>query len=114
MQTDDICAQMAKAFKLLDTLLECKVSSKEECEVTVMCSELLAADIRQLFLLYHEKLRWVVREEEVGDIFEGWSPADVKALLLQLISYYNDNYSAIKSFLDDAAECLQVRFLFDF
>ena len=108
MQTEDICAQMAKAFKLLDTLLDCKTPVLEGGEIAVICSELIATDVRQLFHLYHEKLRWLVREEELGDIFEGWSPNEVKALLAQLISYYNDNYGAIQSFLTDAAELLQL------
>ena len=99
---------MAKAFKLLDTLLDSRIPALEGGEIAVICVELIATDVRQLFHLYHEKLRWIVREEQVGDIFEGWAPAEVKALLAQLISYYNNNYEAVQSFLVDASELLQL------
>ena len=57
MRTEDICAQMVKACKLLDTAIACKLSAVEECEVSTACIELVARDIRTLFLLFHEKLR---------------------------------------------------------
>jgi hypothetical protein len=72
METEDICAQMVKAFKLIDSSLECKVPEDKECEATSVCLELIAKDIRQLFILYHEKIRWIIREEEIGDLFEAW------------------------------------------
>jgi hypothetical protein len=63
---------MAKAFTLLDLFLECRVPECEECELTALCQEVVSSDIRQLFVLYHEKLSWIVREEDIGDLFDTW------------------------------------------
>lgn len=72
MQTEDICAQMAKAFTLLDIFLDCKISEGEECELTALCQEAIASDMRQLLILYHDKLTWIVREDEIGEVFDSW------------------------------------------
>lgn len=81
---------MLKAYKVLDAALDCKARLEEDCEIVCACVELVARDLRDLFLLYEDKLRWVVTEEEVGDLFEGWDEAEVRAVLSHFRNYYND------------------------
>lgn len=57
-----ICAQMTKACKVLDALLDCQTSVLEGGEMAVKSLELLATDAKQLLHLYFEKLKWMVRE----------------------------------------------------
>ena len=80
-----------KAVKVLNSALNCGTASKEEeCSVVLACSELIAKDVRDLFTLYHTKLLWVINEEKIGDIFDGWDIAEVRAILSHLKTFYSD------------------------
>lgn len=70
------------------------------------CLELLARDVRELFLLFHTKLRFVVKEEATGDLFQDWNESEVRAILQHFKSFYNDRNEDIQSFLVDTAEVL--------
>jgi hypothetical protein len=90
MHTEDVCAQLLKARKLIEAALECGVTDEVQCEVlllrlnctnmniiclnsrsllqvhnclftsfvkvTMICVELVVRDVRDLFLLFQEKL----------------------------------------------------------
>ena len=106
MRPEDITAQLLKAIKILDAALLCRTSADEECEVTVCCLELLARDIRELFLLFHTKLRFVVKEDATGDLFQDWNESEVRAILQHFKAFYNDRFDDIQAFLVDVAEVL--------
>ena len=80
-----------KAVKVLNSALNCSTTGdEEECSVVLSCSELVAQDVRDLFTLFHTKLLWILNEEKVGDLFEGWEVAEVRAILSHLKSFYCD------------------------
>jgi len=108
MRVDDICASMMKACKVLDAALACYPSPDEECEVVLSCLELVALDIRELFTIFYEKLKWIDKEEEVGDLFSTWEEAEVSAILTHLKSFYNDRYDDVKKFLYELADILKL------
>lgn len=108
MRTDDVCAQMLKAYKVLDAALNCRISAEEECEAIVSCLERTAVDTGDLFKLYYEKLIFILRENEVGDIFAGWKQAEVKTVLTHLITFYNERFDIISSFLAEVQSMLQL------
>jgi len=107
MRTEDICAQLVKASKLLEAALDCLVGVQDECEVVVICLEQVAQDIRVLFPLFGRKLLWLLREHEVGDVFEGWAEEEVEALLRKLKAFYG-RYGEITTFLSEVAEVLEL------
>jgi len=108
MRADDICASMMKACKVLDAALSCFPNPNEECEVVIDILELLALDIRELFTIFYEKLKWIDREEEVGDLFSTWQEAEVSAILTHLKSFYNDRYDEVKKFLNELSLILKL------
>lgn len=108
MRVDDICASMMKSCKVLDAALACYPSPDEESEVVLSCLELVALDIRELFTLFYEKLKWIDKEEEVGDLFNTWEEAEVSAILTHLKSFYNDRYDDINKFLFELADILKL------
>jgi len=108
MEARDICAQLMKGTKVIDSALLCRPSADEECEVTISCLELVARDLRDLFLLFHSKLRWLVREEQVGDIFTGWPENEVRAVLAHLKDFYNSRYEEVRDFLLDLGDVLRL------
>jgi len=108
MRADDICASMMKACKVLDAALACFPQPNEECEVVIDILELLALDIRELFTIFYEKLKWIDREEEVGDLFSTWQEAEVSAILTHLKSFYNDRYDEVKKFLNELSLILKL------
>jgi len=109
MRTEDICAQLAKAHNLIETTLECRVGIENESEVVVTCLDIVARDLRELFHMYGRKLHWLMQEQEVGDVFEGWSDEEIDTLLQRLKKGYNDNYMKVQTFLAEVAESLQVQ-----
>lgn len=88
--------------------LQCRVRGLEESSVTVMCTELLARDLFDLFSLYHDKLKWLVDENDIGDVFDGWSPEDVQLALNHFKSFYNENYETVQSFLTETNDLLEL------
>ena len=108
MRPEDVAAQMLKALKVLDAALLCRAAVHEECSVTMSCLELVARDLRELFLLFHSKLRFVVSEAALGDLFAAWPEAEVRAVLQHLKAYYNDRYEDIEAFLGEVADVLQL------
>ena len=75
-------------------------SSNSSCDycvgdVTLVCMELVARDLKDLFTMYYEKLRWLLLEEEGGNnagLFEGWRIDEVDAVLAHLRSFYDERY----------------------
>eukprot|EP01038_Epipyxis_sp_PR26KG_P012466 gene12466-16720_t len=90
MRTEDICAQLLKACKVIDLALLCKPSTEEESEVSVSCLELVATDLLDLFHLYSIKLKWMLNEDEVSDIFSDWKEDEVKSILKYFTDFYNE------------------------
>lgn len=108
MRPDDIVAQLLKSMKVIDAALLCRTEPDEECEVSMSCLELLARDVRELFLLFHAQLRFVVAEHTSGRIFDEWPEAEVNTVIQHFKSYYNDRFEEIEAFLQDAAELLEL------
>lgn len=108
LRPEDVTAQLLKAIKVLDAALQCRAGQDEECAVSMSCLELVARDVRELFLLLHSKLRFVVQEQATGNLFSDWPEAEVRAVLQHLKSYYNDRFEDIEGFLADVAEVLQL------
>ena len=135
MRTEDICAQLMKAYKVLDTAFTCchhhhrhidllppdeltdsalhnsgGIELSEQYDIVLACLELVAADVRDLFRLYHVKLLWVLREEQRGDLFEGWESAEVKAVLTHFKTFYNDRYEDFENLLNTVAKLVKRQF----
>ena len=79
---------------------------EEESEVTIMCVELVARDVYDLFRLFQEKLRWVVDNEATA--FEGADPTEVKKILDRFKASYEEKYPKIQAFLMETAELLSI------
>ena len=132
MRTEDICAQLMKAYKVLDTAFTCchhhhrhhdlphhqrdgtgasgGIELSEQYDIVLACLELVAADVRDLFRLFHVKLLWVLREEQRGDLFAGWESAEVKAVLTHFKTFYNDRYEDFESLLNTVAKLVKRQF----
>jgi hypothetical protein len=109
MRTEDICAQLVKAYKVIDSALSCQTTAEEESsEVVVACVELIARDLRDLFNLYSQKLRWVLAEEEIGDVFAGWNAVEVHSILKHFKDFYNKKYEDVQTLLIEASEMLEL------
>lgn len=93
MRTEDICAQLLKANKLINSALHCRADGSEE--VVAGCLELVARDLKELFVAYYDKLHWLLLEEEQGfgrELFEGWKLEEVEAVFGHFKSFYDDRY----------------------
>jgi len=116
MRTEDICAQLMKALKVLDSALACRALVAAAAgpwdgpDALLACLELVALDLRDLFRLFHAKLLWVLREEQRGDLFAGWEGAEVKAVLAHFQAFYNDRYEDAEAYLDAVAARVRRRF----
>lgn len=108
MRPDDICASMMKCTKLIDAALATSPQPDEECEVVIDCLELLALDIRELFTVYYEKLKWIDREDQVGDLFKDLPEAEISTILTHLKSFYNDRYDDVQKFLFELSDILKL------
>lgn len=60
--------------------VECQLDTEDESEVTIMCVEMVAKDVHDLFRLFHDKLRWVLDNE--AQALEGTDPEEVRAWAL--------------------------------
>ena len=104
MDVDDICAQMFKAKKLLDAALDCKSSldlNNTASPVIILCFKSIAIDMRDLFVLFYEKLKWIENESANGTLFQVWKKEEVKAMLKHLIEFYDDRYDIITKNVDE-------------
>ncbi len=72
----------------MDQALRCFVSTDQESEVVAHCLELVAADLHALFSLYAKKVRFLLQENEVGDMFESMNALLVETELQQLRHFY--------------------------
>ena len=104
MDVDDICAQMFKAKKLIDAALDCKSSldiNHSIGAVIIMCLKCIAIDVKDLFILFYEKLKWIETESINGNLFHVWKKEEVKAMLKHLVEFYDDRYEIITRNLDE-------------
>jgi hypothetical protein len=109
MRTKDIVTQLFNTIKLLESALACAPDThsgdaEEDCELVYTTAlDLVAWDAKTLFELFHEKLSWVLREAEIGDIFDSaeWKEEDVAALLAMFKHFYADCYPKLAAFLAD-------------
>jgi len=110
MRAEDICAQILKAIKLMDVILSCKPRPGEEGEASMCCLEMLAIDLRELFQLFSEKLRWLLQEnqESGGAVFEGWSDDEVSTVISRFKSFHNTRYEDVQSFIADVGAALEL------
>ena len=72
MRSKDICQVLFDAVKVLESALACRLeeNADEDTELVYVTAVLVAEDAKALFELFYEKLRWVVREEEIGELFD--------------------------------------------
>ena len=105
---------MFNAVKVLESALACALeeNADEDCELVYTTAlSLLAEDAKALFELYHDQLRWVVREEEIGELFDRseWAKEeDLAAMLTMLKRFYTDTYPKLLAFLQDVKEVLSL------
>jgi hypothetical protein len=80
-----------KAMKLIDGILSCQPNSEEESQATIVASvELLAHDLHQVFGEFTSKLRWLLQEDKVIDVFPTWPKGHAKAMVSTLVDFYLD------------------------
>lgn len=110
MRPEDICAQILKAIKLLDAILDCKPAPGEENEASVSSLELLVRDLQELSELFHEKLRWLQQEhrESGGVVFEGWTAQEISSVMGRFTSFHNSRLQDIQSFLLEVGSALEL------
>ncbi len=109
MRTKDIVTQLFNTIKVLESALACAPDThsgdaEEDCELVYTTAlDLVALDIKTLFELFHEKLSWVLREAEIGEIFDSaeWKEEDVTALMAMFKHFYADSYPKLVAFLAD-------------
>lgn len=105
-----VCSLLLKALQLIDTALSCTAEPGEEGDLSIMCLDLLARDLQELFLLYAEKLQWLLEEQEAsgGNFFEGWTVEEVEAVTSRFKQFYNDKVEEVRSFLRDVSQSLEL------
>ncbi len=113
MRSKDICQVLVDAVKVLESALACGLeeNADEDCElVYVTALSLVAEDAKVLFEMYYDRLRWVLREEEIGELFDRaeWREGDLTALLAMLKRFYTDTFPKLKAFLTDVEEVLSL------
>ncbi len=79
---------------------------EEENEVSIMCVELVARDVHDLWRLFHDKLRWVV--ENAGSALEGADPQEARKVLERFKASYDDKAPRVRDFLAGTAELLSI------
>jgi hypothetical protein len=99
---------MLKAEKLLRSGLACRFIDYEETAASIMCLEAITKDLAVLLSIYHDKLVWLIREHEVGDVFAGWSDSEVAEVLDHCKIFYAEAYDGIQSFITEANELLSM------
>lgn len=107
MSKEDICAQLLKACKLIKVALACQPAANEDCEVIMGCLQQVTNDLRELFSLYHVKLKMIMKEDKTKDLFHGWDDAEITAILNHFKAFYNERYDSVSSFLQGNAALLQ-------
>ena len=76
MGSKEIVTQLFHTIKLLESALACAPDNdgedaEEDCELVYTTAlDLVARDSKVLFELFFKKLSWVVREAEIGDLFD--------------------------------------------
>mmetsp|Transcript_35094 Transcript_35094/g.57785 ORF Transcript_35094/g.57785 Transcript_35094/m.57785 type:complete len:463 (+) Transcript_35094:606-1994(+) len=89
LRHEDGVAILYAAKKLLAKGLACRLRADEETEVTAACLELLAADLCDLWAIFHDKLRWAADQRgKPGGLFAGYHPDEVAATLRRLADFY--------------------------
>ena len=112
MRSRDVATQLFHTIKVLESALACAPDTEsgdaeEDCELVYTTAlDLVARDAKVLFELFHEKLSWVLREAEIGDLFDSaeWKEEDVTALLAMFKRFYADTYPKLVAFLTDVEE----------
>ncbi len=75
------------------------------------CLSLVARDLRDLFELYGAKVKWVLHESEVGDLFDSWEPDKRSIVLDELKDRFESRYDRVKTFLAEIGEQTEVSLL---
>jgi hypothetical protein len=79
-----------KARSLIQTGMECLPPKGYENDLTNLVLELLANDLQELFENLSSKLKWLIKEDEVGDIFQDWKKEETLSVLKHLKTSFND------------------------
>lgn len=107
LSTDEIVAQLFKAKKLLVAALACANMDVEcESDVTLACLDLLVRDALLLFELFDSRLKWCVDRRD--DLFDGWDPAETRAVLGPLVKFRADVLEPLRAFVHASSEVLQL------
>lgn len=97
----------------MDAALACKVGLEADSEVVMTCLSLVARDLRDLFELYGAKVKWVLNESEVGDLFDSWEPDKRSIVLAELKDRFESKYDRVKTFLAEIGEQAEVSSTYD-
>lgn len=77
-----------------------------QTQVSIMCVELVARDVHDLWRLFHDKLRWVVENAESA--LEGADPQEAQRVLDRFKASYDEKYPRVRDFLAGTAELLSI------
>lgn len=70
--------------------MNCSLAASEENDLTILALELIAHDAYELYQDLKVKIQWVVKEDEVGDIFQNWNRKDIDGFLYYIKSSFNE------------------------
>jgi hypothetical protein len=69
--------------------MRCVPAPGHENDLTNLVIELIGHDLYELYQNLSEKLKWVIHEDEVGDIFQDWPKDEIHSIL----SFFKNSFN---------------------
>lgn len=77
-------------MKVMDACLQCKVRRDFNSPLAVICYELLALDLHDLFQLYTERLDWLIKNRST--VFRGKDDTEIREIVEFLVKGFTDRF----------------------
>lgn len=74
----------------MDACLQCKVQRDFDSQLAVICYELLAYDLHDIFQLYTDRLDWLIKNQSI--VFRGKNEEETGEILDFLVNGFLDRY----------------------
>lgn len=76
----------------IDAALACLTEIDSGSEVVAACLGVVASDLRKLFELYRTKVRWIMHEQKMKDLFKDWNETDRNHVLSDVKNAYESRW----------------------